>query len=159
VGSLSKLFWGGLRIGFVRAPEPVAVRFARVKATQDLGSSAVSQLLAERLLAATAADDRPLQAQRRELRHRYDTLSGALRRLLPSWSWPEPRGGLSMWVRLPDTDADAFAQAALRQGVAVATAGALSPSAAHRDRIRLSFSGPPAELEEGVVRLAAAWRG
>jgi len=37
IGSLSKLFWGGLRIGFVRAPEPIAVRFARVKATHDLG--------------------------------------------------------------------------------------------------------------------------
>ena len=51
IGSLSKTYWGGLRIGFVRAPAPVALRFARVKATHDLGTSAVSQVLAERLLA------------------------------------------------------------------------------------------------------------
>jgi DNA-binding transcriptional MocR family regulator len=49
---------------------------------------------------------------------------------------------------------------ALRHGVAVATAEALSPRPVHhRDRLRLSFSGPPAQLEEGVRRLAAAWSG
>jgi len=52
---------------------------------------------------------------------------------------------------------DAFAQQALRFGVAVATPGALSPSNDHDDRLRLSFAGPPEELEEGVRRLATAW--
>lgn len=55
IGSLGKLFWGGLRVGFVRAPAPLALRFARIKATHDLGSSAVTQLLAARMLASPAA--------------------------------------------------------------------------------------------------------
>jgi DNA-binding transcriptional MocR family regulator len=155
IGSLSKRFWGGLRVGWVRAPAPVALRFARVKATQDLGSSAIGQVLAERLLAAGAHDPTP--------RHRahYDVLAAALRRHLPGWTWPEPQGGLSLWVRLPGgADAGAFAQVALRLGVAVATAEALSADPSrHRDRLRLSFSGPPGLLEEGVRRLAAAWNG
>ncbi|MCB0972669.1 MAG: hypothetical protein KDA97_14275, partial [Acidimicrobiales bacterium] len=46
VGSYSKRFWAGLRVGFVRAPGPVAARLVRVKATHDLGSSAVSQAMA-----------------------------------------------------------------------------------------------------------------
>jgi DNA-binding transcriptional MocR family regulator len=157
VGSLSKRFWGGLRVGFVRAAEPVALRFARVKATHDLGSSAISQVLAQRLL--EHPDSATFVAARNaELRDRYDVLAGTLRRRLPDWSWPEPSGGLSLWVRLPSPVAERFAQAALRDGVAVATAEALSPSSAHPDRIRLSFSAPPAELEEGVARLAATWR-
>lgn len=156
VGSLSKTLWGGLRLGFVRAPESVALRFARVKATHDLGSSAVSQLLAERLLARARRDG--LLARRRvELRARYDALAERLARDLPSWSWPEPSGGLSVWVRLPTSDAEAFAQVALRQGVAVATAAALSATGAHADRIRLSFSEPAEVLDEGVRRLAEAW--
>jgi len=99
-------------------------------------------------------------ARHAQLAARYDTLADALHRSLPSWSWTEPRGGLSVWVRLPGAgvDAEAFAQGALRHGVAVATAPALSPSDAWSDRIRLSFSGPPDELEAGVARLAAAWR-
>jgi DNA-binding transcriptional MocR family regulator len=154
VGSLSKLLWGGLRLGWVRAPAPLALRFARVKASQDLGSSAVSQVLGVRLLAsAGSVRERRLG----ELRRRYDVLARALRRRLPEWAWEEPAGGLSVWVGLPGVDAGAFAQVALRHGVAVATAGPLSPSDRHPDRLRLSFSAPPAVLREGVERLAVAW--
>ncbi|MEY2453199.1 MAG: hypothetical protein QOD92_2773 [Acidimicrobiaceae bacterium] len=158
VGSLSKLFWGGLRIGWVRAPAPLATRFANVKATQDLGSSAVSQLLAERLLHSLQAPASTyVDRLREQLRARYETLTFALSTSLPSWSWDQPAGGLSLWVRLPIPTAEAFAQAALRHGVAVATAPALSPSTRHTNRLRLSFSGPPDQLEEGVRRLADAW--
>lgn len=165
VGSLSKRFWGGLRVGWVRAPAPVALRFARVKATQDLGSSAISQVLATQLLRASAtpagAGASGATPAALEHRRRYEVLAGALRRELPSWRWREPAGGLSVWVRLPGgRDAGAFAQAALRHGVAVASAEALSGHPErHPDRLRLSFRAPPAVLEEGVRRLAAAWHG
>lgn len=156
VGSFSKLFWGGLRVGFVRAPEAVALRFARVKATHDLGSSAVSQVLAERLLASV---DAIADCQSEWLLERFQALTGALRAHLPAWTWTEPAGGLSLWVQLPTPTAEAFAQAALRHGVAVATAPPLSaqPGPAVGDRLRLSFSLEPALLEEGVRRLAEAW--
>jgi DNA-binding transcriptional MocR family regulator len=155
VGSLSKLFWGGLRIGWVRAPAALATRFANVKATQDLGSSAVSQVLAERLLRSLSVPGSTyVDELRTQLRSRFETLTRALSTRLPSWSWDRPVGGLSLWVRLPAPTAEAFAQAALRNGVAVATAPALSPSTRHADRLRLSFSGPPELLEEGVRRLA-----
>ncbi|MEY2424181.1 MAG: hypothetical protein QOI95_4248 [Acidimicrobiaceae bacterium] len=159
VGSLSKLFWGGLRIGWVRAPTPLAIRFANVKATQDLGSSAVSQVLSERLLASVAKPESTyVDRLHRQLRSRYETLTSALTSSLPTWRWDQPSGGLSIWVRLPTPTAETFAQAALRQGVAVATAPALSPSTRHTDRLRLSFSGPPEQLEEGVARLATTWQ-
>jgi len=153
VGSLSKVLWGGLRLGFVRAPEALALRFARIKATNDLGSSAVSQLLAERLLSGPGA----WRARSEELRRRYEVLAGALSERLGSWSWDEPAGGLSIWVRLDGVDAERFAHAALRHGVAVATAAPLSPSNGHGDRIRLSFASPPAVLRQGVERLRHAW--
>jgi DNA-binding transcriptional MocR family regulator len=157
VGSLSKLLWGGFRVGFVRAPEALALRLARIKATHDLGSSAVSQLLVERLLRSVALTD--VSRQRTEqLRTRHDVLATALHRHLPAWRWREPSGGLSLWVRIPAPSSEPFAQYALRHGVAVAAPGVLSPSGNHRDRLRLSFAAPPDELEEGVVRLAAAWR-
>ena len=157
VGSLSKLLWGGLRLGFVRAPEPVALRFARVKATHDLGTSVISQLLAERLLRHPDLD-RFVADRNRQLQQRYEALAAALRSSLPDWTWEAPKGGLSVWVQLPAPVAERFAQRALRHGVAVATAEALSANpAAHRDRLRLSFAAAPEDLEEGVRRLAAAW--
>lgn len=157
VGSLSKLLWGGFRVGFVRAPEALALRFARIKATHDLGSSAVSQLLVERLVQAASLAE--LSERRTEALHvRYEVVAAALRRHLPTWTWREPSGGLSLWVKVPGSASEAFAQHALRYGVAVAAPGVLSPSHEHGDRLRLSFAGPPHELEEGVRRLAAAWR-
>jgi DNA-binding transcriptional MocR family regulator len=156
VGSLSKLFWGGLRVGFARAAEPLALRFARVKATTDLGSSAVSQVMAERWL--HAAKRSTFVADRRaELRRRYNVLAHGLAMQLPGWTWREPEGGLSIWVRIPG-EADAYAQTALREGVAVATAGPLSPSRDYSNHLRLSFSAEPEVLSEGVARLARAWR-
>ena len=156
VGSLSKLLWGGLRLGFVRASPSLALRFARVKATHDLGSSVVSQLLAERML--TAVEPREIGRRRQiQLRQRYDTLAAGLAHRLPDWTWDPPAGGLSMWVRIPTPDAEAFARLALHHGVAVATSAPLSAGGRHPDRLRISFAPPEAELDTAVSRLVAAW--
>jgi DNA-binding transcriptional MocR family regulator len=155
VGSLSKPWWGGLRVGFVRAPEPLAGRFARVKATMDLGSPVPSQLLALALL----RDGDPAAAlarRRHELRDRAAVLGGGLRQKLPAWRWREPHGGLSLWVSLPG-DASAFVRRAREEGVVVAPPGPLSPSAGYRDHVRLSFDLPADLLVEAVARLARAW--
>jgi DNA-binding transcriptional MocR family regulator len=144
-------------VGFACAPEPVALRFARVKATQDLGSSAVSQLLAERWLRQSAHNDF-IDRRRAQLRERYRVLAAGLREALPEWQWDEPRGGLSIWVRIPGHSAERFAHVARTHRVVVATAGPLSPSEGDHDRIRVSFSAPPDVLTEAVRRLAAAWQ-
>jgi DNA-binding transcriptional MocR family regulator len=156
IGSFSKTFWGGLRLGFARAPEPLAVRLARVKATHDLGTSAVSQVLTEQLL---TRPDLPvvLERRRQTFQARYDALANALRTELPEWTWQEPAGGLSLWVRVPLPNAAAFAQYALRHGVAVAAADTVSPGDAYTDHLRLAFAAPPEELREGVHLLADAW--
>lgn len=159
VGSLSKSFWGGLRIGFAIAPAPVALRLARVKATHDLGSSVVSQLLAEQLLHA-ATTSGFADRRRAVLAARAAHLGTGLTRSLPSWSWTAPRGGLSIWVRLPfGASGDAFARVAAAHGVLVAPPRPLQPpdGPRHLDGIRLSCSAPEAELDVAVERLRAAW--
>lgn len=156
VGSLSKMFWGGLRLGFVRAPEPVALRFARVKATHDLGSSVASQMLGDASLRSPFWTGR-LAARNDELQARCRLLASLLQERLGNWRWTEPEGGLSLWVQLPRPDARSFSAFALRYGVAVATADALSVTQRHADCIRLSFAPPPDVLRKGVDRLAMAW--
>jgi DNA-binding transcriptional MocR family regulator len=157
VGSLSKAFWGGLRVGFVRVPEPLAPRFARVKAALDLGSSVPGQLVG---LALLTDGDAPavLRRRRAELRARASVLGDGLRRGLPGWRFAEPAGGLSLWVRLPGgADAAAFARHARDHGVAVSPPGPLSPGDGHRDHLRLSFDAPEEVLVAAVERLAAAY--
>lgn len=157
VGSYSKRFWAGLRVGFVRAPAPVARRLVRVKATHDLGSSAVSQLAALRLL-DHPHHDRFVAERNARLAERSSLLRALLAEHLPSWRTSVPDGGLSLWVRLPEPVAARFAEVALRHGVAVASADGLTARPElHRDRLRVSFAPSEAELAEAVLRLQAAW--
>ena len=154
VGSLSKVVWGGLRIGWVRGPAPLIARLARLKALHDLGSDLPSQLAATRLL----DDFGPvLTARTASARAGHDHLRAQLARLLPSWSCAPATGGQTLWVRLPHGDGVSFAQLALRHRVAVlpgATTDALGGSVRH---LRLHFLAPPEVLSEAVRRLAAAW--
>ena len=98
IGSLSKLCWGGLRIGWIRAPEPVLLRLASLKVASDLGSSMLSQLVAVHLLERA---DEVRRLRRAQILLQRDALAGGMRRRLPDWSWTLPMGGLSMWAGSP----------------------------------------------------------
>jgi DNA-binding transcriptional MocR family regulator len=154
VGSLSKLYWGGLRTGWITGGTGLIARLAAAKAATDLGSTAFQQATVAALLRSQHED---IVKWRGEwLRARHDALAAALRASLPGWTWPEPDGGLTLWARLPgDADSGAFAQAALRRGVAVVPGRLLSASSAGAGYLRLAFTQPPDVLRAAVGRLAA----
>ena len=154
VGSLSKLYWGGLRTGWIRGSGGLIARLAAAKAAADQGSAAFPQAIVAALLRGQHED---IVKWRGEwLRARYDALAGALRASLPGWTWPEPDGGLCLWARLPgEADSGAFAQAALRHGVAVVPGRLLSASTEASSFVRLAFIQPPDVLRSAVRRLAA----
>src|SRR3954447_8631678 len=117
VGSATKAFWAGLRIGWIRASPTLVGRLALARATLDLGSPIVEQLVAAELL----ADAEPvLAAQRAALRARRDALAAAVRAVLPAWRFAVPAGGLSLWVQLDAPRSSALAAAADSHGVRVA---------------------------------------
>jgi DNA-binding transcriptional MocR family regulator len=156
VGSLSKLYWGGLRTGWIRASPGLIARAAAAKAAADLGSAAFQQAVTAALL--NDGHDGIVAWRREWLRARHDALTGALRAALPGWTWPEPRGGLTLWVRVGG-DSSAFAQAALRQGVAVVPGRLLSASGdagGAGEYLRLAFTQAPDVLARSVPRLAAS---
>jgi DNA-binding transcriptional MocR family regulator len=155
VGSLSKLFWGGLRVGWVRAPRPLVTRLTRFKVAADLSGSLLSQALATRLLARR---DEVARKRRRETRRRFLALTELLRERLPDWSWTEPAGGLTLWVRLPTPSAEELARIAPRHGVSVVPGPVHSPSHAFANRLRLPYVMDEGQLAEGIARLARAWQ-
>jgi DNA-binding transcriptional MocR family regulator len=154
IGSLSKLFWGGLRIGWIRAPEPILMRLASLKVAADLGSSMLSQVVAARLLERA---DEAKRLRRAQLTRQRDTLASGLARRLPDWTCTLPEGGLSMWARLPHGDASELTQVALRHGLSLLPGPSVSPDAGHHEFLRLVFVHEPHVLEEAVERLARAW--
>lgn len=154
VGSLSKIGWGGLRVGWLRAPSATILRLARLRAADDLGGPVFAQAVALRLLERLPE---LVDVRREEARERLETLASALRERLPEWEFSEPRGGYSLWVRLPHGSGDEFAQVALRHGVAVAAGSATALDDEFIDRIRISYSPPPERLRAAVERLERAW--
>jgi DNA-binding transcriptional MocR family regulator len=155
IGSLSKVLWGGLRLGWVRAPEELVNRLVRVKVLHDLGTGVMGQLVAARLVPRFET----LRAERQaELLDGLGTLTSLLERDLPGWRWAPPQGGPSLWVRVPWGDTDTFGQITLRHGVEIVPGSTMSPDGAHRDHLRIPFVFDRAQTEVLVERLAAAWR-
>jgi DNA-binding transcriptional MocR family regulator len=159
IGSLSKQYWGGLRTGWVRASAGLVAAVAAAKAATDLGSTAYQQGIVAALVAGQ--HDSIVSWRRTWAWQRYAALAAGLRSFLPSWTWAAPAGGLTIWARLPDgaghADSSAFAQAALRRGVAVVPGRLLSTgdgSRAGRSHVRLAFTQSPERLREATAALA-----
>ncbi len=93
IGSLSKLFWAGLRVGWLRGPRAVVAHLARLKAVSDLGTSMLSQAVAVRLLAEL---ERMTTRRAREMAEKLALMEELLRVRCPGWSWRTPPGGLCL---------------------------------------------------------------
>jgi DNA-binding transcriptional MocR family regulator len=153
-GSLSKVAWGGLRVGWLRAPRPVILRLARVKGALNIGVGAFDQLAALAIL--DAYPQLCLQRRAQASAHMH-AIVDALRRDLPDWNVPAPEGGWSLWLMPPAGSGAAFAQAALRHGVAITPGAANSPDGAYPEYVRICYGSTPPLLEAAAKRLAAAW--
>lgn len=154
IGSVSKVLWGGLRVGWIRAARPVIERLMRLKIGADMGSPIPSQSLTVALLPRIGE---AIEERRRSLLEGYEALTAAMSERLPDWTWDEPRGGCTLWVRMPGGDARALGQVAQRCGVNVVPGQVLSAEGRHADHVRLPFVHEPAVIAEAVRRLAVAW--
>jgi DNA-binding transcriptional MocR family regulator len=155
IGSMSKAFWAGLRIGWIRASPTLVQRLALARATVDLSSPVIEQLVATELL---ADPDAVLVPQRAALRARRDMLAGALRSTLPGWRFELPRGGQSLWVELDAPRSSALAAVAVQHGVLLAAGPRFGVDGAFERFLRLPYTLAEPELAEAVERLAVAWR-
>jgi len=155
LGSASKAFWGGLRLGWVRVADSdqmAALTAARVRL--DLGAPVLEQLVLARLL----ADPEPvLAAQRARLAEQRDALVGAMGETLPEWRFRVPAGGLCLWIRLPGGSATDLVAEAERRGVVVAPGPAFAVEGGLDRFVRVPWIRPVEELRTAVDVLAAAW--
>ena len=153
-GSATKLFWGGLRVGWIRATRERIDRLMKVRSGGDIGGSLPSQAL----VAALMPDVRRARELRRNHLHAsYVHLTSLLQEELPEWAWWPVAGGGSLWVTLPNASALPLAASAAHLGVRFTPGPTFSAFGRQQDRIRLPFANSSADRTEGVRRLAQAW--
>ncbi|MCK0118333.1 PLP-dependent aminotransferase family protein [Isoptericola sp. S6320L] len=155
VGSASKSFWGGIRIGWVRATPQLVQRLARTRQALDIATPVLEQLAVVELLARR---DEILPARVAGLRERRDLLVGLVRDRFPDWDVPVPKGGLCLWTGIGRPAAQALTAAAVAEGLRIGAGPQFTPDGTAQDRIRLIYTATPETLAEAVERLARAWR-
>ncbi|MND90161.1 2-aminoadipate transaminase [compost metagenome] len=154
LGSTSKPYWGGLRVGWLRAHADVIDMVIRRRPSLDLGVPVMEQLAAAVLL---SGDPAPLDARRRAIARQEAHLRARLAQALPDWKTRRPEGGLSLWVELPRADSTRLALAAPDHGVRIAPGVRFGINGAYERFLRLPFSRHEADLDRAVEGLAAAW--
>jgi len=155
VGSMSKSFWGGLRVGWIRAERSTLAAIAAVRPTIDLGTAIVEQLASADLLRQA---DTVLPARRDMLRARRQLVSSLLQEQLPDWTASPCHGGMSMWMRLPAPMSSALSAAASRMGLVIPAGPRFGVDGTLERFIRVPFTQPEERLHESVAVLAQAWR-
>lgn len=153
VGSLSKTYWGGLRVGWIRATARMVSDLALARSAVDLGGPVVEHLAAVHLIEEA---DRALPIRRAEFAAGRDVLSALIAEHLPGWQASGPTGGLSLWLRLDAPMSTALSEAAERHGVRLAAGPRFGIDGALEQYLRIPYVAPEAELSRAVQRVAAA---
>ncbi|GAA4606902.1 2-aminoadipate transaminase [Actinoplanes octamycinicus] len=158
LGSLSKIGAPGLRLGWLRAPEPLRAALIVAKQAADLHTSTVDQAAAAHYLATTDLDAH-VGRLRAAYRQRRDTMLTMLAQVMPAGTrWTDPDGGMFVWVTLPGpADTAAILPAALAHDVAFVPGAAFYAADPDRATLRLSFTtSTPEQITEGMRRLGTA---
>jgi len=157
MGTFSKTFFPGVRLGWAAGPADVVAELVAAKQNTDQCAGALGQRLVEEYGHA-GGFERHLPAARALYASHWAALSAALERHMPQGvTWTEPTGGFLTWVTLPDgLDAMALRPAALDAGVAYVPGPPFHAGDGGAATLRLSFSHlTPAELEAAAERLGS----
>ncbi len=155
LGSFSKMFGPGYRIGWAAAPHAVREKLVLAQEAAVLCPSMWGQMIMTTYL--TEFDwYQQVKEFRGEYRARGQAMLDALDEYLPECTWTTPTGGFYTWVTLPDgLDAKAMLPRAVTNLVAYVSGTAFYYDGRGGDHIRLSFCYPPPDrIREGVRRLA-----
>jgi DNA-binding transcriptional MocR family regulator len=161
LGTFSKTFASGVRVGWVVAPPAVREKLVIAAESAMLCHSSLAQLLVREYLRT-----QPWRAQvkvfRKLYRQRRNAMLDALDEAdLPAGSrWSRPDGGFYVWLGLPGgADTRAMLPRAVSAGVAYVPGTGFYADGQGREFMRLSYSYPaPDQIGEGVRRLAAVIR-
>ena len=156
LGTFSKIFAPGLRLGWMAAPSPILAKVLLGKQAADLCGSNFTQTVAEHYFAGDRWR-RTLRDLTDAYRERRDAMLEALEEHFPAEArWTRPEGGFFVWVTLPrHLDTTAVLAEAVEHGVTFTPGDAFYADGRGSSSMRLAFCfAKPDEIREGIARLA-----
>lgn len=156
LGSFSKTFAPGLRIGWALAPHAVREKLVLANESATLNPPVFNQLMISRYLANFDWQGQ-IKTYRQLYAERRDAMLAALQAHMPEGtSWTHPDGGFYIWVTLPEgLDTAAMLPRAVTARVAYVPGTAFYADGFGSRQMRLSFCYPtPERIATGVRRLA-----
>lgn len=159
--SFSKILCGGFRLGVVVGPEMVIEKLILLKQAIDLNSPPLIQLVAADLLKDEKFMQRHLGKSREYYKEKKDLMLDMLKKYMPAGvNWTRPKGGLFLWIRLPERmDGHQLLEIARAKKVVFVPGKAFHCDSSGNNTLRINFSYPSEkDIVEGVKRLAEAIR-
>jgi DNA-binding transcriptional MocR family regulator len=156
LGSFSKTFAAGLRVGWVLAPHAVREKLVLAAESATLCPPTINQLIVSRYL-ATHDWQGQIKRYQETYRERRDAMLSAMEQHLPpGCAWTTPDGGFYFWLTVPEgVDTKAMLPRAVTARVAYASGTGFYADGFGSRQLRLSFCYPtPERIREGVRRLA-----
>lgn len=157
LGTFSKTFCPGLRLGWVCAHEDIVNKYVLIKQGADLQACSLSQITAARFMQQYKLDDH-IDKIIAVYKKRRDLMLDSIKKYFPEEvKYTYPEGGLFTWVELrEDLDSRKINMEALEQNVAFVPGGSFYPNGGKHNTFRLNYSTMPDDkIVEGIKRLGS----
>lgn len=158
MGTFSKTFCPGLRIGWLAANTTLLAEFVKVKQSADLHTSAFDQAIIDRYM-----DEYSLDEHVKEInalyKHRRDLLIKTMEETFKDGTtWTHPDGGLFLWLTFPEgVSARKVFDKCIEKNVAGVLGEFFYPNGHNDHHMRINYSNMPDDrIVEGIHRMAAA---
>ena len=155
LGSVSKMFAPGMRIGWALAPHAIRAKLILASEAAILSPGMFGQMFLSSYLAGYDWYSQ-VKVYRAMYAERCKAMLDALAEYMPECSWTTPDGGFYTWVTLPEgLNARSMLPRAVKAQVAYVSGTAFYYDGRGADHMRLSFCYPePDRIREGIRRLA-----
>lgn len=160
LGTFSKTFVPGFRLGWIMAPKPIIDRLEIVKQSVDLCAPVFNQFIAAKFI-KKGYFDKNIERIKVNYCAKRNSMIAAFEKYMPEGvTWTNPDGGLFLFVTLPQGyNATDLFKLAVKEDVAFVIGEAFHCDGSGKNTLRINFSYMNEErAEEGVRRLANAIR-
>ena len=158
LGTFSKIFCPGLRLGWIAAEHSLLTEFVKIKQSADLHTSNFDQGVADAYM-----DQYDLDEHVKEIvalyKHRRDLILDSMEKYFPAGTeWTPPEGGLFLWPTFPEgVSARKVFTKCIEMKVAGVIGDAFYPNQKTDRSMRINYSNMPDDrIVEGIQRMAKA---